>query len=309
MLEERPLTRHIGAEIKGLELAGLLEAGLEETLAGALRDALARHQVLFFRNQRLTIEQQKRLTESFGPLLRLPYVMPLEDDPEVIRVLKEADEGGGVFGGDWHSDFSFLERPPAGSVLNAIETPNVGGDTLWVSQAAAWEALPAPLQDLLLGRDAIHVGKPYGAKWAPPLQTRAGGSSKMVRGDPSADEERRHPAVLKHPLTGRLMLYLNPLYVLRLDGLTEAESQPILKSIQEHSLRPEFACRYRWQPGDLAIWDNLATQHYAVNDYHGHRRLLYRTTFSGLRPCDLAAVAPRDAEARDAEAGDAEAAA
>ena len=286
MLNETPLTGRIGAEITGVDLA----EDVSDDLAAELRDALARHQVIFFRDQHLTIEQQKRLTLAFGPMMRAPYVTPMEGEPEVIRVLKEAEEGGGVFGGDWHTDFSFLEQPPAGSLLNAVETPAVGGDTLWVSQAAAWDALPEDLQGLLLGREAIHVGKPYGAKWAPPLEERAGASMTMARGDPSADEERRHPAVLENPVTGRRMLFLNPTYVARLDGLSEEESRPILQAVQDHATRPDFCCRFRWSAGTLAVWDNLATQHYAVNDYRGQRRLMYRTTFLGPKPRDLAAA-------------------
>ena len=138
------------------------------------------------------------------------------------------------------------------------------------------------------GRDAIHVGKPYGVKWSPPVKDRAGASIKMTRGDPGADIERAHPAAIRHPLTGRVALFLNPLYVTRLNGLTEAESRPILDQIQRHATRPEFCCRFRWSPGALAVWDNLFTQHYAVNDYQGHRRLMYRTTFAGPTPRELA---------------------
>jgi len=286
MLKETPLTGRIGAEITAVDLS----QAISEDLASMLLDALARHQVIIFRDQHLTIDEQKRLTLAFGPMMQIPYVTPLEGEPQVIRVLKEADEGGGVFGGDWHTDFSFLEQPPAGSLLNAVETPAVGGDTLWVSQAAAWEALPEALQALLLGREAIHVGKPYGAKWAPPLKERAGGSMTMARGDPSADQERRHPAVLENPVTGRRMLFLNPTYVARLGGFSEEESRPILQAIQDHATRPEFCCRFRWSAGTLVVWDNLATQHYAVNDYQGHRRLMYRTTFLGPKPKDLAAA-------------------
>ncbi len=284
-MKEHPLTGTIGAEIAGIHL----HEPLSGDLAGWLRQALARHQVLFFRDQHLSLDQLKALTRAFGPLMRLPYVQPLEGEPEVIRVLKEPDEQGGVFGGDWHTDFSFLERPPAGSVLSAQLVPPYGGDTVWVSQAAAWETLPEPLQQLLTGRDAIHVGKPYGVKWAPPVQERAGASIKMSRGDPEADSERAHPAVIRHPLSGRAALFLNPLYVTRLDGLTEAESRPILDQIQRHATRPEFCCRFPWSPGALAVWDNLFTQHYAVNDYQGHRRLMYRTTFAGPAPRELAA--------------------
>ena len=283
-MEEHRLTGTIGAEITGVDL----RQSISDDLAGLLRHALAHHQVLFFRDQHLSLDQLKALTRAFGPLMQLPYVQPLEGEPEVIRVLKAADERGGVFGGDWHTDFSFLERPPAGSLLSAEVVPAYGGDTVWVSQAAAWETLPGPLQQLLAGRDAIHVGKPYGVKWAPPVRERAGGSIKMTRGDPGADTERAHPVVIRHPFTGRDASFLNPLYVTRLDGLTEAESRPILDQIQRHATRPEFCCRFRWSSGALAIWDNLFTQHYAVNDYQGHRRLMYRTTFAGPAPRELA---------------------
>ena len=281
-----PLTSAIGAEIDGIDLS----EPLDETRAEALRALLARHNVLFFRGQHLDLEQQKRFTTTFGPLLTLPYVTPLEGEPQVIRVFKGKEERGGVFGGDWHTDFSFLERPPAGSVLSAKTVPPQGGDTLWVSQAAAWDALAAPLQELLLGRDAVHVGKPYGVKWAPPLETQTGAGMKMARGDPSADEDRLHPAVLKHPVTGRHMLFLNPTYVVRLDGMSEEESRPVLEAVQRHAIRPEFTCRFRWSEGCVAIWDNLATQHYAVNDYQGHDRLMFRTTFGGPSPRDMAAA-------------------
>jgi len=288
MLNEHPLTGHIGAEIDGVDL----RQPISQDLAGHLRDALARRQVLFFRNQSLSLDQLKALTIAFGPLMRLPYVEPLDGEPEVIRVLKEADERGGVFGGDWHTDFSFLERPPAGSLLSADIVPAYGGDTVWASQAAAWETLARPLQDLIAGRDAMHVGKPYGVRWAPPEAERSGASIRMTRGDPRADVERAHPAVLRNPLTKRAALFLNPLYVTRLDGLTEAESRPLLDHIQRHATRPEFCCRLRWSPGAVAIWDNLFTQHYAVNDYHGHRRLMHRTTFAGPAPGELALSRP-----------------
>ena len=110
----------------------------------------------------------------------------------------------------------------------------------------------------------------------------------MNRGDPTADEERRHPAVIRNPITGREAMFLNPLYVIRLDGMTEAESRPVLDQIQRHATRPEFCCRFRWSPGAVAVWDNLFTQHFAVNDYFGHRREMYRTTFAGPQPRELA---------------------
>ncbi len=272
-----PMTGTIGAEIDGVDLNEAIPDGL----ADALRGALWRHQVIVFRDQHLDVPVQKRLTDVFGSIMRLPYVAPMESDPEVIAVLKEASERNvGVFGGDWHSDFSFLESPPAGSVLNAVEVPPFGGDTVWANQISAFEALAPDLKDMLDGRDAIHVGKPYGAKHAPPEEERAAASVRMTRGDPEADREVRHPAVVTHPHSGRRALFVNPVYTVRLDGMTEAESAPVLERIYKHAIRPEFCCRVRWTPGAVAVWDNRMTLHYAVNDYDGSRRLLYRTTFA-----------------------------
>lgn len=277
------ITGRIGATVTGVDLAHELGAqGTGADLAEALRDALARHQVLVFRDQDIDIAAQKRLTQVFGPLFRDDYITPTENDPFVIRVLKEAEDASGAFGGNWHSDLSFLPEPPAGSVLRGVEIPTHGGDTLWTSQVAAWEALPEPLKLLLEGRDAIHVGKPYGVKWAPPAGTRS--SVSMRRGDPAADEERRHPAVFTHPGTGKRGLFANPTYTVRLDGLTEAESRPLLVQIQAHVTRPEFQMRLRWRAGTIAVWDNIQTQHFAVNDYFGQRRLMYRTAFGGPPP-------------------------
>ena len=158
MFAVSPITRAVGAEISGVYLNRL-----DGRAAAALRAALWRYQVLVFRDQHLDIAAQKRLTQAFGEPMRLPYVEPLADEPEVIAVLKEASERNvGVFGGDWHADFSFLDRPPAGSVLSAVEVPAVGGDTLWASQTAAYAALASELRRVVDGRGAIHVGKPYG---------------------------------------------------------------------------------------------------------------------------------------------------
>ena len=272
----RPVAGYIGAKVEGVQLSGPIDDGL----AQALRAGLHEHLVLFFAGQHLDLARQKQITEIFGPLLRVPYVVPLAHDPDVIAVLKEAEERDmGVFGGDWHSDFSFLNAPPAGSVLSAVEVPATGGDTLWANQIAAYETLPADLKALVEGRDAVHVGAPYGVKHAPPEESRAGASIQMVRGDPEADRETFHPAVRTHPESGRRALFVNPIYTTRLDGLSEAESRQLLARLYRHATRPELTCRHRWTVGDLVIWDNRTTLHYAINDYDGARRLLYRTTF------------------------------
>lgn len=276
-MKVEPVTTHCGARIEGVDLSG----PVGEDLAQMLRRALYRHQVLFLPGQRLDRAQQKAVTSLFGSLMRLPYVVPTDEDPQVIAVRKSADEVKvGVFGGDWHSDFSFLAIPPAGSVLSAVTIPPVGGDTLWSNQVAAFDALDDGMKTLLEDRGVIHVGAPYGVKHAPPAATRAAVSVKMTRGDPAADEERVHPAVRRHPVSGARALFLNPIYTTRLEGMSEEDSAPVLAGLYRHATRPEFCCRHRWQPGDLVIWDNRTTLHYAVNDYDGYDRLLYRTTFT-----------------------------
>lgn len=275
-----PMTGGCGAEVAGVDLRRI-----GPDMARSLRTALAAHLVLVFRDQRLDIAGQKRLTEVFGPIQRVPYVDPAPEDPDVIRVLKEADETKiSVFGGDWHSDFSFLETPPAGSVLSAIEVPPWGGDTLWSNQIAAWDSLPAELRARVEDRHAVHVGAPYGAAHAPPPELVVSRSITMRRGDPAADRETRHPIARPHPPSGRTALFVNPIYTVRIDGLSEADSRETLAALYAHATRPEFGCRLHWAPGTVAVWDNRATLHYAVNDYDGSRRLLYRTTFAGERP-------------------------
>ncbi|MEM7216009.1 MAG: TauD/TfdA family dioxygenase [Pseudomonadota bacterium] len=277
----KKLTGLMGAEITGFDA----KVDISDEDAKLLRNALSVHQMIVLRQQFLTIEEQKALTIKFGPLMRLPYVKPTKNDPEVIAVLKEAHETNtGVFGGEWHSDFSFLENPPAGSVLNAVEVPEVGGDTVWASQVSAYASLPADLKEIVENRKAVHIGKPYGVKHAPKKEAQANASIEMTRGDPAADREILHPAVITEPETGRQALFLNPIYTTRFEDMSEEESRPILDAIYKHCTRPDFSCRLKWQAGDVAIWDNRMSLHYATNDYDGVRRLLYRTTFSAAPP-------------------------
>lgn len=280
-MQSTPVTGCIGAEIEGIDFS----KEVSNDAAEALRDALDRYLVLFIPGQEIDRQRQKAITEIFGPLCQLPYVEPMPEDEFVIAVLKEADEVNvGVFGGDWHSDFSFLEKPPAGSLLHAKELPPYGGDTLWSNQVRAYETLPEDLKALVEGKRAVHLGAPHGVKHAPPEESRSGRSIKMSRGDPAADEERFHPAVRTHPRSGKKALFLNPIYTTRFEDMTVEESAPHLQRLYGHMTRPEFGCRHRWRPGDLVIWDNRTTLHYAVNDYDGYRRLLTRTTFAGERP-------------------------
>ena len=276
-----PIAGYLGAEITGIDLS----TPLDDDTAAALRRLLGQYLVLVLPGQSLDIPSLKRATRVFGDILTVPYVAGSDQDPEVIAVLKEADECDiEVFGGDWHSDFSFLGEPPGGSLLQSVEVPPYGGDTLWSSQTGAYDRLPKDLKAVVEGRLAVHLGAPYGKKHAPPKDMAVSRSIKMHRGDESADRPRLHPIVRTHPESGRKALFVNPTYTVAIDGLPEDESRDVLARLMKHCLRPDFTMRHRWRPGDLCIWDNRMTMHYAINDYDGHRRLMYRTTFAGERP-------------------------
>ncbi len=272
----RPMAPACGAEVSGLDLR---TASASEW--GPIETALARHSVLFVRGQQLTPEEQVGLTRRFGEVLRVPYITHLADHPDVIAVLKEADERRiSTFGGTWHSDFSFLERPPSLTLLYAVEVPEIGGDTVWSSQYAAYDALSDGLKAMLDPLWAVQTAWPHGTR-GPGPGAAVSRSIGMTRNDPTADREIAQPVVRIHPVTGRRALFVNPVYTGRFEGMTESESRPLLDYLFDHAVRPEFQCRLRWEPGTLAIWDNRCLLHLAINDYDGHRRLLHRTTVAG----------------------------
>ena len=279
-MEIAPLSGPLGAEVWGLDLA----RGLDRAALAEVRAALSACKVLAFRDQELTAAQLITLTGHLGEVLRVPFVAPLPEHPEIVAVLKEAGERDiSTFGGTWHSDFSFLVAPPSYTLLYALELPPEGGDTIWADMTQAYAMLSDGMKGLLAGLRAIHGGLPYGTS-GPAPDVRVSSSVKMARNDPAADTEIAHPVVRRHPETGAPALFVNPVYVSRFEDMTEAESRPLLDTLQAQATRPEMTCRLIWQAGTLAIWDNRCTQHLAVNDYDGHRRLLHRTTVAGEVP-------------------------
>jgi taurine dioxygenase len=279
-IELRPVAGSLGAEVAGVDLA----RPLSNSVAAEIRRAFTENLVLFFRDQNLSPEQHLTVSRLFGPLSRVPYVKHMADYPDIIAVLKEADERKiSTFGNAWHSDFSFLPEPPLGSVLYAREVPSYGGDTLWSNMYEAYETLSDGMKRLLSGLRAMHSGRPYGVGGVP-KDLKTSRSIEMERNNPEADREFAHPVVRLHPESGRKALFVNAIYTTRFEDMTEAESRPLLDYLFEHCIRPEFTCRFRWAPGSLAIWDNRCTLHYAVNDYDGQRRLMHRTTIAGERP-------------------------
>jgi taurine dioxygenase len=274
-----PVAPSCGAEVVGIDLSD----PSPETMSLVSR-ALADHAVLFVRDQDLTPDAQVAVTRRFGAALRVPYIAALAEHPDIVAVLKEADERNiSTFGGTWHSDFSFLDEPPSLTLLYALELPEVGGDTLWSSQYAAYDSLSTGMKRLLEPLNAIHTAWPHGTK-GPAAGTAVSRSVVMTRNDPSADREVVHPVVRTHPVTGRRALFVNPVYTQRFEDMTVEESQPLLQHLFAHATKAELTCRLRWAPGTLAIWDNRCLLHLAINDYDGSRRLLHRTTVVGERP-------------------------
>lgn len=275
----RPVAPACGAEVFGIDLAAPTAADMDR-----VQQAMAEHAVLFFRDQHLTPVQQVEVTRRFGAVVRVPYIRHLEEHPDIIAVLKEADERKiSTFGGTWHSDFSFLDEPPSYTLLYALELPSVGGDTLWASQYAAYEALSSGMQRMLDPLRAVQTAWPHGTR-GPAAGSAVSRSVGMARGDPTADREVLQPVVRVHPATGRKALFVNPVYTQRFEHMSEEESRPLLQYLFHHATRAEFTCRLRWQPGTLAVWDNRCLLHLAINDYDGSRRLLHRTTVAGERP-------------------------
>ncbi|WP_296597342.1 TauD/TfdA family dioxygenase [Phenylobacterium sp.] len=269
-LNIRRVAGALGAEISGVDLSQALS---DETVA-AIRAALTQHQVIFFRDQDLTPAQQVAFGRRFGPLNIHPYVSGMAGQPEVMEIIKEPSDKIN-FGGGWHSDMSFLETPAIGSILYAVELPEWGGDTLFASQAAAFDALSPGLQATLEGLNAVHsASREYSAQ-GHSAQKR--GSMKVAEADGYVGEYV-HPMVLVHPETGRKALYVNPAFTLRIDGWKTRESKALLDYLFEHSRYEAFTCRFSWRPGSVAFWDNRSVWHFALNDYPGQRRHMRRVT-------------------------------
>jgi taurine dioxygenase len=278
-LTELPVAPACGSFVENFDVLTASDGEIE-----TLSNLLAERGVVFLRDQHLTPEDQVAVTARFGAVLRVPYVKHLDEHPDIIAVLKEADEKKiSTFGGTWHSDFSFLDQPPSLTVLYGREIPQFGGDTLWSSQYAAFEALSPRMQEMLSGLSAVQTGWPHGTK-GPGPNAAVSRSVVMTRNDPTADREVTHPVVRVHPITKRKALFVNPVYTQRFEGMTEEESKPLLSFLFAHATKPEFTCRLHWEEGTLALWDNRCVLHLAINDYDGSRRLLHRTTVAGETP-------------------------
>jgi len=269
-----PLAGAVGAELLGIDISGALS---DETV-NDVRQALLDHGVIFFRDQTLPPKHFLALAKRFGTPIEYPFVKGLDGFPEIIAVAKLEHEKVN-FGGVWHSDTTYLETPPMGTLLVAREVPDVGGDTMFANQYLAYDRLSSGMKRLLDGLTAISSS-------AKADVTRTREDRVNSDGTPAARTplSAEHPVVRTHPETGRRALYVNTAHTTNFVGMTEAESAPLLNFLFHHQIQPELTCRFRWQPGSVAFWDNRCVQHYPLNDYHGHRRVMHRITLQGDRP-------------------------
>ena len=277
-IDIQPLTGVLGAELQGVDLTQLDDAGFK-----VIHRALLDYGVIAIRDQKLSRNAQLAFARRFGELDVHPIANGLEAHPEIIRVLKPKGESA-FFGTGWHSDNSFLECPSAITILYGETIPPQGGDTLFASMERAWEALSVPLRGFLAGLRAVHIAaRAYAPNVTGEAKYRGEAPITYTLSDAIYDEVE-HPIARTHPETGRTSLYVNAMFTQRIVGLEAHESEALLTMLYRHVARPDFTCRVRWQPGTVTLWDNRCVQHYALDDYRDFERVMYRVTVAGDRP-------------------------
>ena len=270
-----PIAGAMGAEIRGVDVS----EDLSEAAFGEIRQLFLENQVLIFRDQTLSIEQNKAFAQRFGPLVPYPFAQGLPDHPEIFEIRKEPDEAKN-FGGVWHTDMSFTERPPVATMLYAKDVPTRGGDTLLTNLYWAYESLSEPMKKIVDGLVGVYSGDIKGRRGGR-AATMAATRFKPMNVENADKMEVEHPLVRTHPETGRKALYISGSHLYRIAGMTDPESNALLGFLKEHAGTPDFTCRVRYEPGSLVVWDNRCTQHRALNDYAGERRVMHRLTIAG----------------------------
>jgi taurine dioxygenase len=272
-------TTGFGAEITGVDLSRPLSARtLDEVKA-----AWARHGVVAFPGQPLSLEALEAFTLQMGPFGEDPFVKPMAGHPNVLELRREPDEKATNFGAGWHSDWSFQPTPPAATLLRSEVIPPVGGDTLFCDASRAYEALSPAFQALLAPLRAIHsAARPYGTQGSFAKETAK--RTMQIISSKEAEKTHLHPLVRTHPVTGRKALFVSPVYTVGIEGMAQDEADAILGFLFKHLTRDEFIYRHKWQAGMLLMWDNRCTMHFAEGGYDGHLRLMHRTTVAGDRP-------------------------
>lgn len=268
-----PIAGALGAEIGGVDIA----TGLDDATIAEIRGALLEHLVIFFRDQRLDDASHKEFSRRFGKLFVHPNFDLGQAEREIVRVVRAPGDER-IVGEEWHADTTMMPEPPMGAILYAVEVPPYGGDTLFANQYLAYDSLSDGMKRMVSGLRAVHSD----IRVAGP---RAGLNAKRaikVREDANwRPTESVHPVVRTHPETGRKCLFVNHSYTCRFEDMTEQESRPLLEFLLNHGHRPEFTCRFRWQPGSIAFWDNRCTKHLAVHDAGPFHRKMQRTQIAG----------------------------
>ena len=266
--EVRPMTPAIGAELLGIDLS----QPLDEAVIADIRQALLRYKVIFFRDQTITRAQHIAFARHFGDLEIHPATPKDQEDPEVLRITHNASNKGQE--NAWHSDVTWRPEPSLGSILRAVELPEVGGDTLFSDMVAAYEGLSDKMKEFCCGLTAVH-------DIARVFARRLGKDPKELH-DKYPPQE--HPVIRTHPETGQRLIYVNTAFTSHIKGLSQEESDWVLKHLYAQAAVPEYQCRFRWAPGSIAFWDNRACQHYAASDYFPEVRSMERVTIAGDRP-------------------------
>ena len=273
MLTIKPLAGALGAEIHGLDLSCELSS---ENLA-RVRRLVNEHEVIFFRDQDISPAAQKALALCFGPLQTHPAYDTVEGFPEVTILESTPEKPTKIEA--WHSDMTFRQHPPMGTVLRSLIVPPKGGDTLWASMTAAYNGLSVPMQGFLEGLSAVHdFAHGFKESLAEP-----GGRERLAPAI-AANPPVSHPVIRTHPETGRKVIFVNSLFTTHIEGLPAAESDAVLQFLFRHVTTPEYTCRFQWRPHSIAIWDNRSTQHKPINDYFPAHRRLQRITIDGDNP-------------------------
>ena len=273
-IKVRKIAGALGAEISGIDLS----QDITDDLAKKIRQVFLDSGVIFIKNQALTSQQFLNFAKKMGEPVEYPFVKGLEGFPEIIEVKKLEHEKHN-FGGVWHSDTTYLDCPPMGSMLLSKEIPPYGGDTLFACQYAAYEALSGTMQRMLDGLKGISSSSKADVSKTREDRIKSDGNESAPKSFTNS-----HPLIRTHPETGRKALYVNVAHTIGIEGLTDAESAPLLSFLFEHQVKPEFTCRWVWEPNCLAFWDNRCTQHNPINDYHGFKRILHRITLEGTKP-------------------------
>lgn len=275
VLEIEPLSPAIGAVLRGVNLA----EQASDDLIGDIRAALLKHQVIFFEGQDFTPTQQRDFAARFGDLHVHPLYDRDEGHPEIMVIDNHVDNP--TDNNFWHTDVTFIDTPPMGSILAARQLPPVGGDTMWASMTAAYNALSKPMQKFLQDLEAVHdFSFAFTADGLAGSQAGREKYEKAVAANPPVT----HPVIRTHPETGEPGIFVNSVFTRRIKGLRREESRALMAFLNQHIQQPEFVVRWRWRPGDVAFWDNRNTQHRAVDDFLPHRRIMTRATVLGDKP-------------------------